>query len=83
MCVCVRVRLHLRHGRRHHYSEQRFEVEAGWISGNRREALLIKTVTMQRETPRRNEAFEESLNAPFRSGCPQTTTDWSLTDSEA
>lgn len=76
-------RLYLRHGGVHHYSEQRFDVEAGWISGSRREAVLIKTVTMQPELPRRNGGFEESLNAPFRAGCPQITPDITLTDSEA
>lgn len=36
---------------------------------------------MQRQLPRRNGGFEESLNAPFRGGCPQITAD--ITDSEA
>lgn len=65
-----RFRLYLRHGGVHHYSKQLFDVEAGWISGSRQEAVLIKTVTMQPELPRRNGVFEESLNAPFIAGCP-------------
>lgn len=66
----LRFRLYLRHGGVHHYSEQHFDVEAGWISESRQEAVLIKTVTMQPELPCRNAGFEESLNAPFRAGCP-------------
>lgn len=54
----LRCRLYLRHGGLHHYSEQRFDVEAGWISQSRREAVLIKTVTMQLELPRRNGALK-------------------------
>lgn len=79
----VRLGLYLRRGGVHHYSERPFDVEAGWISESRRAALLIKTLTMQPELPRRNAAFEESLNAPFRTGCPQITADITMTDSEA
>lgn len=46
-----RFRLYLGHGGVHHYSQRRFEVEAGWISRGSREAVLIKTVTMQPELP--------------------------------
>lgn len=66
----LRFRLYLRHEGVHHYSQQRFDVEAGWISESRQEAVLIKTVTMLPELPCRNGGFEESLNAPFRAGCP-------------
>lgn len=60
-----------------------FDVETGWISESGQEALLIKTLTMQPELPCRNEAFEESLNAPFRVGCPQITAHITMTDSRA
>lgn len=68
--VALRFRLYLRRGGVHHYSERCFDVETGWISESRQEAVLIKTLTMQPELPCRNEGFEESLNAPFSAGCP-------------
>lgn len=58
--VALRFGLYLRHGGVHHYSERLFDVEAGWISESRQEAVLIKTVTMQPELPCRNRGFEES-----------------------
>lgn len=79
----LRFRLYLRHGGVHHYSEHCFDVETGWISESRQEAVLIKTLTMQPELPCRNEGFEESVNGPFRGGCPQITADITMTDSKA